>query len=190
VVERHDLRVTSPIRTVIDLAPTLGDYLLERILDEGAISRLWTAEQISARLDRIGSQGRHGSDRLRKLLALRLGEGHPDSPLEQRVIRALRPHVPPFKVRYADTFDAERIEMDLAWPDLKIDGEVDGKAVHDTPTKKKRDRRRAEILGRAGWEIVHFTAEMDDRTLLAQILPHLPQSSAPARASTTSRSRS
>lgn len=185
VVIRHGLRVTSPIRTVIDLAPALGDYLLGRILDEGAISRVWTAEQVLGRLDRIGSQGRHGSGRLRSLLALRLNEGHPDSPLEQRVIRTLRPHVPTFKVHYADTFEGERIEMDLAWLDQKIDGEVDGLIVHNTPTKKKRDRRRADLLEKYGWKIVHFTAEMDDRTLLDQIAALLPHSRAPDPASTS-----
>ncbi len=172
---QRGVRLTVPVRTVIDLAPIVGKELLGRILDEGAITRLWTAERVQARLDQMGSQGRSGTGRLRRQLALRLEEGNPDSRLEQHVIRVLRPHVPPFKVRYADTFDGERIEMDLAWLDLKIDGEVDGMDVRSrSRTKFERDRLRANVLPRHGWRIVHFTSQMDDRTLLDQILPLLP----------------
>jgi len=172
---QRGVRVTAPIRTVIDLAPTVGDDFLGRILDEGAIKRLWTAEQVLARLDAMTTRGRPGVKRLRRQRALRLEEDNPDSPLEQHVIRVLRPHVPAFKVRYADTFDGERIEMDLAWLDLKIDGEVDGMDVRRrSRTKFKRERLRQNLLAKHGWRILHFTSDMDDKELVDQILSLLP----------------
>jgi len=168
------LRVTTPVRTVIDLAPMVGDYLLGLILDEGAISRLWTAEQVQARLEQLASPGRTGVNRLRSLLALRLDEGHPHSRLEQRVWRVLRrASVPEFKVQHAETIEGQRIEMDLCWRDLKIDGEVDGLAVRRSRTKFEHLSRRENLLGRNGWRIVHFTAQMTDRELVAEIEPFL-----------------
>lgn len=175
IVIQRGVRLTAPVRTVIDLAPSIGDDLLGRILDEGAIKRLWTAEQVLGHLDQMGSRGRPGAARLRRQLLLRLEEGNPDSPLEQRVIRVLRPHVPAFKIHYADTFDGERIEMDLAWLDLKIDGEVDGMDVRSrSRTKFKRERLRQNVLAKYGWRILHFTSDMDDKELVAQIAALLP----------------
>ena len=48
---------TSPVRTVIDIAGTTTDHLLERILDDGITRRLWTAEQVAARLVACGPVG-------------------------------------------------------------------------------------------------------------------------------------
>jgi hypothetical protein len=41
-------------------------------------------------------------------------------------------------------------------------------------TKFTRDRIRQNVLGGHGWRIVHFTADMDDRTIAAQVVPYLP----------------
>ncbi len=162
------LRVTTPIRTVIDLAPMVGDYLLGRILDEGAISRLWTAEQVLAHVEQLARPGRTGVNRLRSLLALRLDEGHPHSVLEQRVWRVLRAaSVPHFETHHVVTIEGQRIEMDLAWLDQKIDGEVDGLAVRRSRTKFEQVSRRDNLLGADGWHIVHFTAQMTDSELVA-----------------------
>ncbi len=144
ITVRYGIPVTAPIRTVVDLAPIIGDYLLGRILDEGAISRLWTAEQVQARSEGLATPGRTGINRLRSLLALRLGEGHPRSALEQHVWRVLRPVVPEFKVNYAVTIEGQRVEMDLCWLVQQIDGEVDGLAVHGSRTKFEHETRQRE----------------------------------------------
>ena len=98
-------------------------------------------------------------------------EGFPASYLEQRVVRMLRPRVPPFEVHYTVVLDGDPIEMDLAWVAAKIDGEVDGMAVRAASrTKFERQCRRANILAAHGWRIVHFTAGMDDQTMVDQIM--------------------
>jgi hypothetical protein len=50
IVRRCGVEVTSPIRTLIDVAPFTNDHVLPRIIDEGSIARLWTAEELEARL--------------------------------------------------------------------------------------------------------------------------------------------
>lgn len=168
---RCGVRLTTPIRTVIDLAPRTSDSLLGLILDEGAIGRLWTADQVANRLAGLGRGGRIGTSGLRGLLAERLGEGMPHSQLEQRVSRVLKRAVPPHKTHYTVVLDGVPIEMDLAWPEVKVDGEVDGFAVRAASrTKFERQLRRENILAAHGWRIVHFTAHMDDATIIALAL--------------------
>ena len=173
VRERNGLRVTSPVRTLIDVADRFPDPFLGLIVDEGAIARLWTPEAIFSRLGDI-SRGVAGASELRRLLDLRLGEGYPDSKLEQRVIRVVKRVAAGYTVHYRVVFDGEVIEMDIAWVAEKIDGEVDGMRTRVMSRAKfEHERRRANILAAHGWRIVHFTDKMDDQTLIAQIAPLL-----------------
>jgi hypothetical protein len=166
-------RVTTPVRTLIDVADRFHDPLLGSILDEGAIARLWTAEAVSARLG-DSSRGVTGVSELRRLLAPRLGEGNPDSQLEQRVIRLIKQVAPGYTLHHRVVLDGVVIEMDIAWVLQKIDGEVDGLRTRAlSRTKFEHERRRANILAAHGWRIVHFTHQMDDKMLVAQLAPLL-----------------
>jgi hypothetical protein len=169
IQERNGVRITTPMRTVIDIADWTGDYLLGRILDEGAIDRLWSAERIAECLDRLGGGGRAGTVRLRRLLAQRTGEGSADSRLEQRVLRVLKGNVPDPVPHYRLVLDRHVLDMDLAWPDRRIDGEIDGYRAHVQRSNFDRDRLRANLLGAHGWRQVHWTSSMDDETILAQV---------------------
>ncbi len=155
------------------MAPRWGEPMLGRIIDEGAIARLWKAETIEERIA-DARRGAAGVTVLRRLLAERLGEGNPDSRLEQRVIRVIKRSVPGYVVHHRVVLDGEVIDMDIAWVTEKIDGEVDGlntRAV--SRTKFERTCRRENILAAHGWRIVHFTAKMDDATIVAQVAPLL-----------------
>jgi hypothetical protein len=74
-VER--LPVTSPVRTIIDLAGVLGAGDLERAIQSARSHRLVTIRAVRARLDEIGTVGRPGAGRLRTLLAA-IGSGRVD----------------------------------------------------------------------------------------------------------------
>jgi len=154
--ERRGLLVTNPVRTLIDLAGRFHEPLLGTIVDEGAIGRLWTPGTVMARLDQLGG-GMAGQAELRRVLALRLGEGRPDSPLEQRVIRIVKPVFPGFVVHHQVVLDGAVIEMDIAWVREKIDAEVDGMFTRARSRSKfERTALRANILARHGWRIVHL----------------------------------
>jgi hypothetical protein len=174
VVDRRGVQVTSPVRTLIDVASTTSDYLLPRIMDEGTISRLWTAEQIAGRLEEF-SVGPRGGRRLGKLLTERMDEANPDSPLEQRVIRVIKPWLPPFKVHHRIELAGRIVELDVAWPQHQIGAEIDGRTVRvASRTKFDSDRVRSNLLETCGWRVVHLTSTMDDLTLLAQLIPLFP----------------
>ena len=71
------LPVTSPVRTIIDLAGVLGAADLERALQSARSHRLLTIRTVRGRLDEIGTVGRPGAARLRTLLAA-IGSGRVD----------------------------------------------------------------------------------------------------------------
>jgi hypothetical protein len=63
------LPVTSPARTLIDLAAVLDDAALGAALRSAYARRVATAETILRRLDALGRSGRPGVARLREVLA-------------------------------------------------------------------------------------------------------------------------
>jgi hypothetical protein len=168
---RTGVRLTAPVRTVIDIASGIDDYLLGRILDVGATRRLWTAEQIGTRLEQLGPARRAGSLRLQRLLAVRMGEGHPDGQLEQRVLRVLKGRTPQPILHHQIVLEDQLIDMDLCWPDIRLDGEIDGLGAHTQRSDFDRERLRSNILDRHGWHIVRWTSTMDDAVILAQVAP-------------------
>jgi hypothetical protein len=172
----HGAKITTPIRTLVDIVPSFSDYLVGKIIDEGTIGKLWTPEGIDRRITTLDRTGRPSLQRLQGLVQPRLAEGDPDSVLEQRVIRVLKGKVPDFKIHYVVVLEGRTIEMDIAWPEYLIDGEADGRAVRKgSRSKFDGDRLRSNLLDRLGWRQVHFTSTMDDRTILAQVVPLFPR---------------
>jgi hypothetical protein len=68
------LPVTSPARTVVDLAGVLGDTDLAAAVASTVSRRLVTVRALRGRLDEIGTVGRPGAARLRSLLVA-IGSG-------------------------------------------------------------------------------------------------------------------
>ncbi|MDQ1477428.1 MAG: hypothetical protein QOE62_2657 [Actinomycetota bacterium] len=63
------LTVTTPVRTIVDLAGVLGPDELERVLARACALPTVTVRAVLGRLDEIGSAGRPGAGLLRALLA-------------------------------------------------------------------------------------------------------------------------
>ena len=78
VVRVRRLPVTSPARTIVDLAGVLGDRDLAVALTSVTSRRLVTVRAVRTRLDEIGTVGRPGTARLRALLVA-LGRGGVES---------------------------------------------------------------------------------------------------------------
>jgi predicted transcriptional regulator of viral defense system len=63
------LIVTTPVRTIVDLAAVLGPDDLDRVLARACARRAVTVRAVLGRLDAVGSAGRPGASLLRALLA-------------------------------------------------------------------------------------------------------------------------
>lgn len=159
--------VTSVARTISDIAPRHAAQQLEQIVMDAVRRDLVTADQLTLLVDRLG-RTRAGSKKLRRIIE-RL---HPDSTrlrshLEVAaypVISATR--LPGLRIgfRILDANGRVLVEVDFAYPDVKLAIEIDGLRWHSTRQQKESDDRRQNQLVEMGWTVLRFSlADIRDR---------------------------
>ncbi len=168
VVTERGVLVTSPCRTLVDLAGRLGPVLTEKLVDEGLIARRWTVVQLQECLHRARTNIT-GRDLLDRLLRQRGGDPNADSALEAKAFRALAP-LRPFEVHFAVAIGSRVYVVDAAWPEDKVAAEVVGRAHRLASLSAfDRERRKLNALGVAGWRICHLTAAMSPEDMLMAV---------------------
>ena len=141
----HGLPVTTPIRTLRDLAATRPDAELERACSEALVLGLVGA-------DELGQQRGRGGARLARLTSD--GIAPTRSQLERRFLRAVaRADLP----RPATNRVAGGREVDFHWPDHRLVVEVDGWRFHGHRLAFERDRAKTVALQLRGWRVLRFT---------------------------------
>jgi very-short-patch-repair endonuclease len=151
LVLRDDIPVTSPVRTLVDLATELDPIALERAVNDADKRDLVDPEALRDELARFA--GDPGIRPLRHLLDkifFRLS----DSDLEiyfRRIVRVAKLPLPLTKQR------VNRFEVDFFWPDLGLVVETDGLRYHRTPSAQLRDARRDRAHVMAGMTPLRFT---------------------------------
>jgi very-short-patch-repair endonuclease len=172
VTRRYDLRVTTPARTLLDIAESEDQRTLGRAYNEALALALTTPHQIEALLDR--SPGRRGAKRLRKLIDPH--RGFTRNKAERMLKRATR-HLPPAQHNVV----VHGFEMDAWYRKQRVDVEIDGYTPHATPQKFDSDRRRdAELTARHGVRVLRFswaTLRDDPDEVAAQIAAALAATS-------------
>jgi very-short-patch-repair endonuclease len=162
----RDLPITSPARTVLDIAAGLPDRDIEYILEEGLARRLLNEAAVGEVAARAG---RHpGAARLRRVLATRTGT-LTESVAQRRLLGLIREAGLPCPQTERPLLD---YRVDLLWPDLKLVVEVDGYQSHGTRGAFERDRRRDARLQAAGFMVIRVTAreiEYHPWAVIAQI---------------------
>lgn len=157
------LRVTTPERTVIDLAArsevtaSMLATAVERALSQG----LTTDDRLVDIATSCPGRRRHGAPRLRGILE---DAGHIGLPgasvLELRAHRLIaelaRTHGIELPVVECHQLDG-RYRLDIAWPRLKLAVEVDGFTWHRRSADLDHDDERRTDLTLAGWEVIPFT---------------------------------
>jgi very-short-patch-repair endonuclease/predicted transcriptional regulator of viral defense system len=151
-VSQHvDIPVTSPERTLVDLATELTASELERAVNEADKLDLVKADALMECLPRFA--GQPGVRALRALLnrhVFRLS----DSELERlfrRIATRSGLSVPRTKAH------VNGFEVDFFWPHLGLVVETDGLRYHRTPLAQARDRQRDQTHIAAGLLPLRFT---------------------------------
>jgi very-short-patch-repair endonuclease len=143
----HDLPLTNPARTLLDLAPLIPQHELDRATEQAQILGLTTRDEIEAQLN-----GRRGSAALRR--ALHDEPSLTRSEAERRLLHLIYKAGLP---RPETNRHVEGYEVDLLWRDRRLIVEVDGFAFHSTRAAFERDRRRDAELQAHGYRVVRFT---------------------------------
>jgi very-short-patch-repair endonuclease len=149
---REGVPVTSPERTLLDLAADSPPLFLERAVEDARRRRLLTGRSLLAALERTPK--RKGSAALRELLRRERGPALTRSAAERRlleVVRKARLPEPDFNLRVG------AYELDAAWPDAGLVVEVDGYEFHSSRSAFERDRERDAVLAAAGWQVIRVT---------------------------------
>lgn len=150
VVLREGLPVTTPTRTLVDLAQVLTAHRLERVchraehlrkLDAAALLAPSPGRRSIALTKAVSGLADHGP-------AITRGE------LEERFLALIAAHGLPRPQVNARICGHE---VDFLWPAVRLIVETDGRATHLTPTAFESDRRRDAMLQVAGYRVVRFT---------------------------------
>lgn len=160
LVRRDLIRVTTPTRTIVDLAGALAPDLLEDALDDALRRRLTSVPTLERRLERLGNRGVPGSGVLRRLLRERSGIRVSDSGLENRFKRRLQRAGLPLPVAQYEVRDERRrliARVDFAYPAQRLAIEIDGYGNHSGRKNWESDLARQNRLVVVGWRFLRFT---------------------------------
>lgn len=149
------LRITTPERTLLDIAASMTTWKLEAIVLQMRQRGQLDSEAVREQLDRRPTL--KGAGRVRAAMETLQVDGS-DSILERRVrtllVEAgLSPTTTPHPVRCGH----RNLMVDLAFPVQRVAVECDGFAYHSAPAAFERDRQRWSLLRQAGWTVIWVT---------------------------------
>jgi very-short-patch-repair endonuclease len=149
---RQHLPVTSPARTLVDIAGSLTERERERAVDEALVSRIVSRAQVEDVLARNAT--RPGARRLRALLRDREHLTVTRSEAEERFLVLTRDAAlpaPELNVRL------HAFEVDFLWRAERVVVEVDGFTHHGSRSAFERDRAKSAALAALGFTVIRIT---------------------------------
>jgi very-short-patch-repair endonuclease len=149
-VER--IPVTSPARTILDLAARTEGLELERMIAEGIRRGLVRETQLRELLGRSG--GKRGAVALRDAVSGECGPAFTRSAAERMFLALVRSAGLPEPLVNAMV---EGHEVDFLWPRHRLIVEIDGAAYHSDRAAFERDRLRDAELQAAGFRVIRVT---------------------------------
>ncbi|MDQ4024684.1 MAG: DUF559 domain-containing protein [Actinomycetota bacterium] len=155
----RNIPVTSPSRTLIDLARVWPEAQVEHALQRAVIGGCVSGRVLRERVAAMPPQGNRGRAVLRRLLRDPARSGV-QSPLERAVARSLsRCDLPPFSREHPVYIDGRVLYVDFAWPHFRVGVEADGRRWHSDERAFETDRERQNLLTAAGWRLLRVTSD-------------------------------
>jgi hypothetical protein len=165
IVDHEGLPVTSPVRTVLDLAMWCGERKLASIVDGAVRDRLLTEDQLRTARDEWRRKGRHGVLKLVRVLGDDptrpnvVTVGRPESWLERTVLELFADAgLPPMvcQRRVIDS-DGRLRRLDFNVIDTMLVVEVEGQRGHADRNSRAEDIERRAALTWSGFAVRTFT---------------------------------
>lgn len=144
--------VTTPARTLLDLAAVVDRRSLERAVDQAEALRIFDLAAIRAVL--AAHRRRAGCGALRSVLDRWTPHPHTRSDLEDLFLALCDAH--DLERPLVNTLIGE-YEVDFLWPRQRVIVETDSHRHHGTRAAFERDRERDARLTAAGYRVVRFT---------------------------------
>jgi hypothetical protein len=147
----HRIPITSPVRTMIDLATEQGPKYLLRSINEADKLEVVLADDLREEIDAYA--GQPGVKILRTLL-----DRDTFVLTQEELERLFLPVAPEVGLPLPLTGEiVNGYEVDFFWPELKLVVETDGLRYHRTPSAQVKDARRDQAHTAAGCARLRFT---------------------------------
>jgi very-short-patch-repair endonuclease len=154
ITAERGLRVTSPARTILDVAPRLSDRRLARAINELRLRHVVTIDALAELADRLPT--RRAAGRVRAIIGITHAEPTRSAFEDEWIAFARRHRLPAHDINVHVC--GHRVDV-LFTPDRLI-VELDGWHTHRTRQAFTTDRDRdAEILARTGIPTIRITYE-------------------------------
>ncbi len=156
-------RVTTPTRTLIDLAKVLRQSRLEQVTDNALAAGLVEFENVVTHFQALTRQGKSGMQKMRRILEQRAdGEHTSDSVIESKLLELLDEVglELPVKQFHAPWLEPINGRVDFAYLERRVVIEADSRRWHGLFEAFEIDRRRDIAAQLAGWKILRFTWKM------------------------------
>lgn len=158
-VQRFEgIPVTSPARTIFDLAGVLHPDRTDRALDNALARGLTSMPALHRVTNDLARQGRPGSSLMRRLLAERAGAYvPPESNLEARFHAVAKAAGLDSLVRQCDVGGQEWVgRVDFLDPDKRLVVEVDSDLHHTSLLDEAADAERDAAMAEAGFTVIRI----------------------------------
>jgi hypothetical protein len=151
------VKVTTPLRTSLDLGSTRGRRDALAALDGFMRVHDLTRQELTAELPRF--RRRRGVVQLRELIPL--ADARSESPGESWTRLAILDDGLPAPLPQFWVLDrgVPRYRLDLPYPKHKVVVEYDGREFHDKPEQREADWKRRTWLREHGWTVIVVRAE-------------------------------
>jgi very-short-patch-repair endonuclease len=165
VTIERGIPVTTPARTLFDLAAVISEHHLKAAFNEAEVRRLTSPTSLDALVARYPK--RQGTRAVRRILDK---QGPiPTSLLERRFLALLDAYNLP---RPQINRLTDHGEIDATWPEHRLIVECDGFATHGTREAFEKDRAKDRALQVAGWRVIRITWRQlidDAETIVEQL---------------------
>lgn len=148
--------VTSPFRTIFDLAAVVSRREVERAWHEAEVRQLTDRVSLPMLLERY--PGRRGTRVLRELLGSDEPVGITRNKFEEGFLALVDACGLPRPRMNADlSLRGRFIEVDALWEEKRLAVELDSRGVHGTKKRFESDRQRDRTLVAEGWKTMRVT---------------------------------
>jgi len=154
--------VTTPTRTLLDLAAVLDPARLGGVLDDVLVRRLASLGAVERLLARVADQRRPGIGALAEAVADRKrGKKPSETGLEDKLLEIFSRYGLPEPVRQfvLPLPGGGSARFDAAYPELLLGFEADGDAFHKGLLDRMRDDARDGQCGLIGWTVRRYSTE-------------------------------
>jgi very-short-patch-repair endonuclease len=166
VTTQLGIPVTTPARTIVDLAGTMrSDHAFRRVIHEAQVQKTLTLTQLRDQMrPRCPGAAR---------LAAEIADGTKPtrSGFEDRVVEVLRRHdLPPFETNVHPPGTPSWVEVDVLFRVQKLVIEVDGGRYHSTSFRREFDARKQAVLEAAGYRVLRVSEDDGEGSVLVRVV--------------------